>query len=250
VAGSLPAVKATIRGYLEALWRDAEEDYKIGLLSLVERDPSAVFADLGCDDGTWTERIAGRIGTSRVIGVDVESDRSKQAKQRGVEVRFADLNDRFPFYDAELDVVHSNQVIEHIQDLDHFVCEIYRALRPGGYAAVCTENLASWHNIVALMGGLQPFSLTNVSTTGVLGNPFSLHRSKLPGYGLHAYKTFFHTRVLAYRAFHEIFAAHGFTVEAIGGTGYHPLPRPFARFLSKIDPRHAHFIYLKARKPG
>ena len=52
------------------------------------------------------------------------------------------------------DVVHANQVIEHVFDLDRFVSEIKRVLAPGGRAIICTENIASWHSVAALFLGL------------------------------------------------------------------------------------------------
>jgi len=77
--------------------------------------------------------------------------------------------------DASFDVVHANPVIEHVFDLDRFVSEIKRVLAPGGRAIICTENLASWHNVAALFLGFQPFSTTNISETRPIGNPFALH---------------------------------------------------------------------------
>lgn len=44
----------------------------------------------------------------------------------------ADLNDRLPFDDASFDVVHSNQVFEHVQNMIGLVGECHRILKPGG----------------------------------------------------------------------------------------------------------------------
>jgi SAM-dependent methyltransferase len=94
----------------------------------------------------------------------------------------ADLNDGLPFDDERFDVVVSNQVLEHLADTDAFVSEVARVLRPGGVAAVSTENLASWHNIAALLLGWQPFSLSNVTSARAgLGNPLALHRGEASG---------------------------------------------------------------------
>jgi hypothetical protein len=97
---------------------------------------------------------------------------------------------------------------------------------------VSTENLASWHNIGALILGWQPFSLTNVSYRS-LGNPLSLHRGKT-----WPWESWQHVRVFAYRGLRELFEAHGFMVEAVLGAGYFPLPSAFGR----SDPRQAMFL--------
>ena len=236
-----------LRRYMKHLHDSAEREYHAALLSLFDRDPNATLVDLGCDDGSWTVAVAKAVGTTSPIGVDLIEERYANAEKRGVKVRPADLNGRMPFDDGFATVVHSNQVIEHVQDLDRFVSEIHRILQPGGYAVICSENLASWHNIASLVLGLQPFSLANISSTGSLGNPFALHSGQHNG--LIEISTFFHTRVLAMRAFTEIFERHGFGVEKRGGTGYHPAPPAVARILAGLDVNHSHFIYGKFRKP-
>jgi hypothetical protein len=105
---------------------------------------------------------------------------------------------------------------------------------------VSTENLAGWHNIVALVAGWQPFSLVNVShQSGALGNPLALHRGES-----FPWESWEHMRVFAYRGLGELFSAHQLDVETIVGAGYFPLPARVGRW----DPRHAAFITVKARK--
>jgi hypothetical protein len=111
-------------------------------------------------------------------------------------------------------------VVEHLRDTDLLVSEVFRILRPRGYAVVSTENLASWHNIASLLFGWQPFSLTNVShQSGGIGNPLALHRGEA-----FEWKSWEHLRVFAYRGLAELFAAHGFIVESIAGAGYFHFP--------------------------
>ncbi len=118
-------------------------------------------------------RLADAAGTQleRVSGVEVVPTAADEARARGVEVQVADLNDPLPYDDGSFDLVHANQVIEHVSDLDRFVSEARRVLRPGGRAVVCTENLASWHNVAALVVGYMPFSLANVSSARLRRQP-------------------------------------------------------------------------------
>lgn len=241
-------MQTSLKAYMQYLHDGAEREYRQALLSLFERDPSAIFVDLGCDEGSWTLEVAKRVDPLRLYGVDLVQERYAKAIERGISVRKADLNGALPFTDGEVTVLHSNQVIEHVHDLDSFVLELFRILSPGGYGVICTENLASWHNIASLMLGLQPFSLTNISRTGSLGNRFALHAGETDA-ALLQQGTFFHTRVLALSAFLEIFRRYGFIVERCGGTGYYPLPHTLARTFARVDPAHSHFIYAKVRKP-
>jgi SAM-dependent methyltransferase len=229
---------------MERLWADAESAYRRSILETLSADPAAILLDVGCDDGAWTEELRQRLGnpTDRVHGLEIVPERAELARERGFDVRSGDLDEPWPFPDASVDVVHANQVIEHVRRLDHFVQEIGRVLRPGGRAIVCTENLASWHNVAALTLGYQPFSSTNVSRLRPIGNRFALHLEESP-----AGESWQHVHVLTLTALRDLFAAHGLPVEAAWGTGYHPLPGRAAEAAARLDPRHAHFICVVAR---
>jgi hypothetical protein len=47
----------------------------------------------------------------------------------------------------------------------------------------------------------------------------------------------------------SLFEAHGFVIEHVFASGYHPLPARLALRLARLDPRHAHFIGVIARRP-
>jgi ubiquinone/menaquinone biosynthesis C-methylase UbiE len=237
---------SALKRYLQSLWTAAEDDYRRAFFRLVEPDPQAAFLDCGCDTGALTIEVAQHIGTQHVYGLDVVEERLAKARALGIDGRLGDLNTRFPFEDASLSVTMANQVIEHLHDTDTFIAETFRVLRPGGYALICTENLAATHNLFALLLGYQPFSLSNVSTLRSIGNPLALHRHATEGM-LHV-KSFQHMRVFAYQGLKEIVEAHGFVVERMVGTGYYPLPPALARLAGRVDPRHAAFLLLKARK--
>ena len=111
---------------------------------------------------------------------------------------------------------------------------------------ICTENLASWHNVTALALGFMPFSLTNISKRGAIGNPFAL--AETPAAELES--SWFHTRVLTAVGLAQVFSAHGFEVVERFGTGYHPLPHRLAKAVARRDVRHAAFIGVVARKTG
>jgi len=229
---------------MDRRWSEAEASYHAKILDSLGPDPSAIVLDVGCDDGAWTEKLRRRIGVppNQVHGLELVDERAELARRRGFYVRTGDLEEEWPFSDESFDVVHANQVIEHVKRLDHFVSEVRRVLAPSGVALVCTENLASWHNVAALALGYQPFSLTNVSTVRPIGNPFALHAGETP-----ERESWQHVHVLTLAGLRDIFVAHGLAVAASWGTGYYPFPRRLASRLAELDPSHSHFIAVSVR---
>jgi SAM-dependent methyltransferase len=228
------------RGALVRLYEASAALNRRNILQLVSDRPYVTFCDLGCDDGLWTVDVATSSRAERMFGVELVAERARLARTNGVNVSVSDLAHAFPFRDASFDLVHSNQVIEHVADIDNFLAETSRVLKVGGAAVISTENGSSWHNIFAAIMGWQIFSLTNVSglSSGV-GNPLALHRGSPLDLASWTHKTIFN-----YRGLLEILELHGLTVVQALGAGYYPLPAPVGRF----DVRHSHFLAVKAVK--
>jgi SAM-dependent methyltransferase len=236
----------SLKNTLQSLWDATNEDYRRKLLAALPRGDDLRLLDVGCHDGAFTQELAEEMGTSpeNVAGIEIVEDFRVLAEQRGFDVRAGDLEQRWPFDDESFDVVHANQVIEHVKRLDHFVSEARRVLVPGGRAVICTENLASWHNIAALMVGFVPFSATNVSAKGPVGNPYALHLGEAWG----ECEPSQHIHVLTMVGLRIIFEMHGFSIERQFASGYHPLSGRFASSVSQRFPKHAHFIGVVARR--
>ena len=199
--------------------------------------------DLGCGDGKTTVAICGAVGATSVAGIERHDASRASARERGIGAISADLDLPLPFADDAFDVVFSNQVIEHLSDTDRFVSEIFRVLAADGLAVVSTENMASWHNVAALMLGFAPFSANNYSNKVYpLGNPLSIHEGDV----LALHDGMVHRRIFTSTSLRALFAGHGFVVRDVLGAGYHPLPPAVGR----IDARHAHFITIAATKPA
>ncbi len=219
-------------------------DANIGAIKkLLDGSSGGKFLDVGCDDGVRTLEFARASGATEVHGVEIIADAAEAATARGIIVKSFDLCEPWPYEESFFDFVCSNQVIEHLRDTDIFLKETMRCLRPGGLTVVSTENLASWHNIAALVLGWQPFSLTNVSSEAAgIGNPLALHSGEDPQGGA----SWQHMRIFAYSGLQDLYLKHGFVSTEIIGSGYYPLPRRVAG----VDPRHAAFLALSARKPS
>jgi SAM-dependent methyltransferase len=223
-----------------SLYAAAVELNKRNIVDLVKDGQFPVVCDLGCNDGEWTKELAGFAHADAVFGVEIVDERARMAQANGVNVAISNLASGLPFDDESFDLVHANQVIEHLTDIDQFLSETNRVLKRGGAAVISTENGSSWHNIFAAAMGWQIFSLTNVSgIAGAVGNPLALHRGKpalLPSW---THKTIFN-----YGGLLDILRAHRLNPVRVLGAGYYPLPARVGR----MDARHAHLISVKAIK--
>lgn len=212
------------------------------LLALVERDPAARLLDCGCGNGAITLKIAEKIGTRELVGIDTVPRRMEQARARGIKVLERDLDEKLPFENESFDVVLAIDVVEHLGNTDGFVKEVHRVLRRGGYIVVATPNLASFSSILYLLVGRQPVEAM-VSDEILAGswNPRWKYRNNLkdgPG----------HRRIFTEAALRELLKYYGFSVERTLRVGFHPFPFPLAKVMCLIDRWHVNTILMKARK--
>jgi SAM-dependent methyltransferase len=230
-----------VNNYLDRMFNRAFMYNIRNVCSMLEVNPKAKLLDLGCFDGSVTVSLGTYVKTKRLYGLDIVPQALAEARRRGVITKKGNLNSRLAYPSNYFDVVHANQVIEHLYDSDMFLSEIYRVLKPGGYASISTENASSWVNIAAAIMGWQIFSLTNISAKSLgIGNPLAIYRNQKIKYA-----SFGHIRIYNFFGLKEYLEVMGFSIEQILGAGYFPLPEQ----LGNIDKVHAHFITFKIRKP-
>ncbi|MBI3397172.1 class I SAM-dependent methyltransferase [Candidatus Woesebacteria bacterium] len=229
--------------YLDFLYKEAEREKEKDLeKALAVIPPNGTFLDIGCWDGKKTLRWASAARAKRILGIEVVKDIAKKARKKNIKVYEVDVDKgKWPLESSSIDCVLSNLVIEHLTDVDNFISESFRVLKKGGYTIVCTNNLASWHNIVSLLFGWAPFDLTNSSPKlWSMGNPLVLHKNEGSLFG----KSYCHKCVYTIRWLKEWYGLYGFKLINFYGSGYYPLPS----FFGKIDKAHAAFITLTFKK--
>ncbi|MGI8631532.1 MAG: class I SAM-dependent methyltransferase [Solirubrobacterales bacterium] len=93
---------------------------------------AAVVVDVGggkrCDFAGL--RAPGR--DIRIVAVDIAPEQLEHNDDVD-EKRVADVTKGLPFGDEEADVIASRSVLEHLRDIEAFVMEANRVLKPGGY---------------------------------------------------------------------------------------------------------------------
>jgi ubiquinone/menaquinone biosynthesis C-methylase UbiE len=109
------------------------------LLSVVEqiaeKNPSITILDYGCGRGQIIKLA--RSKNLDMYGVDVFHNRSSIIQDLSEEKLFGNIireikDDHLPFTDKFFDLIISNQVFEHVPDLDKVFHEIHRVLKPTG----------------------------------------------------------------------------------------------------------------------
>ncbi len=224
--------------------------------AMLESEEGGLLLDCGCHAGEHSLQLAKRISPTRVFGLDYNERMLSGARKRGLFVVRCDVNKLLPFSDNSFNVVTAFDLIEHIVETETFVKELYRVIAPGGYLILDTPNLASWHNIVALVLGIQPFSGPNITTMldsdleVVRGMHRRAHQLNEAGEiaGTSEPELYRHIVVLAFRSALSLLRREGFVIEEARGFGYMPFPPFMARWLSRLDPAHAHHMLIKSRK--
>jgi SAM-dependent methyltransferase len=91
----------------------------------------ATVVDIGTGTGA-NLRLLKEIGFKNVTGIDPSAEAARWCAEKGLgDVRFGDAK-ALPLPDQSVDLVIATDVIEHVDDDQLAVREIYRVLRPGG----------------------------------------------------------------------------------------------------------------------
>src|SRR6478735_1057513 len=97
-------------------------------LDLLDPQPGEHVLDVGCGDGTLTQKIVER-GAS-VVGIDNSLDMIGSARAKGIDARLMDAAE-LKFSEA-FDAVFSNATLHWVLDKERAARAIWFALKPGG----------------------------------------------------------------------------------------------------------------------
>jgi SAM-dependent methyltransferase len=149
--------------------------------------------------------------TVSLHGVEVYPPNVERAQALGIEVYQLDIErSSLPLADKFIDIVVANQIVEHVKEVFWIFSEISRVLKPGGIAIIAMPNLASFHNRIALLFGIQPTCIEPLSA---------------------------HVRGFTKDGFKRLIECDGyFRLINTRGSNFYPLPPALSRPLSRILP--------------
>ena len=109
--------------------------------------------DLGCGDGRLSAFL--RAGTLTVADTSEVALRRAEARLPDAEVVRVGPDEPLPFVDGEFELVLCTETIEHVRDVQLFLSEVRRVLRPGGGLALTTPAHSRWTALLALVRGFE-----------------------------------------------------------------------------------------------
>lgn len=231
-----------LKSYIRYLASQIELQIEEVVVKNLPKNKRTVLLDCGCDDGKKSVNRARAIGASRLLGLERVAQRARLAKERGVKVVTTDLNTPWPLRSSSIDCITATEVVEHLVDLDNFFSESYRTLKKGGRIIVSTENLAAWHNILALLVGNQPYTGPYLSKIYPIGHhpTGNYYQQLLPMDP--------HLNVMTLKSLIQLLKNYGFKVIAYQGVGFYPVPRPVADLLATLDFYHSSYGVVVGQK--
>jgi ubiquinone/menaquinone biosynthesis C-methylase UbiE len=124
--------------------------YKSLVVEEMQIEKGATVLDLGCGPGADLRAFATAVGRrGRVIGIDNDSDAIEEAQRwaaadERIEVAVGDVH-RLPLPARSVDRVHTDRVIQHVNDPTAVISEAARVLRARGVAAFAEPD---WDTLV------------------------------------------------------------------------------------------------------
>lgn len=176
----------------------------------------------GIDLANAKKQLEKKCKNIKLYGLETYGPNCEKLRKRGVEVIDLDIEKGvLPFADGELDIVMANQIIEHTKEIFWIFSEISRVLKPNGICIIGIPNLASFHNRIMLMLGMQPPCIDVVGP---------------------------HVRGFTYPGFKSFAELDGFfKIEEYKASNFYPFPPKISKVLCKLFPKSgvALFFYIR-----
>jgi 2-polyprenyl-3-methyl-5-hydroxy-6-metoxy-1,4-benzoquinol methylase len=198
------------------LVQSGHRDNQLNILKLLKGIRANNLLDIGCSDGSFTIECAMTIGAKKLYGIEIAEEEAKKARSKGIEV------------------IVSNQVLEHVRDVDSVLRESKRSLRRNGVFILSTPNLCSLLQRLLVLWGQQPTTLhvSDIQVGNFLSGVYS-------GGHIHAFSP---------SALRDLARYHGFKIEKFVGVGFYPFGTRLAGILSRINRNYSVYLTLVAKK--
>jgi ubiquinone/menaquinone biosynthesis C-methylase UbiE len=127
--------------------------FERNLDQLLEQAAPRSILDVGCGEGVLTAQWAERLGSGRVVGVDLEDPklRSEWSERQRENLEFrATSGDELPFSAGEFELVAAIEALEHIPHPERTVAEMARVA--SGHLLVSVPHEPLWRALNVARG--------------------------------------------------------------------------------------------------
>lgn len=122
-------------------WRNAEnsaEQLLPTLKAMAAQNPHLRLLDVGSGSGTLTASFSKYMPEGQITAVDLSEDILAQAKEHVASVKITNISFQqasvyeLPFLDDSFDIVHTSQMLTHLDEPHEAMKELYRVCKKGG----------------------------------------------------------------------------------------------------------------------
>lgn len=167
----LEQIKKTITKWKEGTeylnyGRDIISDWAIKYIeeqNKINHKDNYIIFDHGCGHGDDLILIQNKVKSIlpniklNLYGIENYQPFVEECKNKGIHVFSLDLEKEiYPMKDESVDIIISNQVMEHTKEIFWIMEQFTRILKPNGLLIIGVPNLASLHNRILLLLGEQP----------------------------------------------------------------------------------------------
>ena len=108
--------------------------------------------DIGCSFGHFLVHFG-----ENSVGVTIDKEEAEYGKQKGLDVRYGNIESADFVLDEKFEVIFANNLIEHLYSPHHFLCKIKKYLKPGGLLILgvpCVPKIVSLSRLHKFHGSL------------------------------------------------------------------------------------------------
>ncbi len=215
------------------------EEKSLKLISKLKLSKKTKFLDIGCGNGKFLTAVK-KIFNINCQGIEYSKQAIKICKEKKLNVKFRDIEKKFPYKNNSFDIIYAGEIIEHLYNPDNFLEKCYKILKKDGKIIITTPNLTNWYNRILFLFGIQPIFIETSTKSKFVGAGI-LKKLKQDD------KPIGHLRIFNYQALKDILELNKFRIIEINGVEFEYFPKKFLfldRFFNKFTKLSSGFVLI------